>query len=558
MSSTDNLSVIVGAGSRRLSRRRPVALAAGFALAVFTARDAAALPARQGPVVAGDTVATAPRKATSTATQRRSRSSSRRPAARNRVSRGEVVAARAPVLTWNSPVGTEALATELSAALAQYTRRGTWGVMVVSLSKGDTLFASNPDGMMQPASTMKMYTAAVALDKFGPEFQYQTSVLRDGEVSPDGSLQGSLYLRGDGDPSLSPRLWGDVNPMDSLARQVAASGIKHVHGDVVADASAFDNRLVPEGWQTRYLGAAYAARVSALSLNENIVWVVVEPNGKQARVSLDPATTTVPVESAVRVVAGSRGRIVATRRGDGVIQVRGTIGARSGPLRYSLVVDDPPAFTAGALRAALEKAGVAVDGRVNMGVTPASASPVASVASPPLGSIIAEMNRESINLYAELLFRSAARAATPGQVGSAETGLSTLRTFMADKVGARPAEIEATDGSGLSVLDRVTPRSMVELLSYAHRAPWGATFHASLPVEGESGTLRGRARHTPARGNLHAKTGTTNTVASLGGYVTAKNGEILAFSFLYNGTDRWNARLAMDRMGATMAEFVRD
>ena len=91
-----------------------------------------------------------------------------------------------------------------------------------------------------------------------------------------------------------------------------------------------------------------------------------------------------------------------------------------------------------------------------------------------------------------------------------------------------------------------------------HQAPWGATFHASLPLEGESGTLRHRARHTPARGNLHAKTGTTNTVASLGGYVTAKNGEILAFSFIYNGTDRWNAKLAMDQMGATLAEFVRE
>ena len=513
---------------------------------------------QQGSTSATDTIVSRPRKAASPTTQRRSRPSSRRPSSRSSVSRGEVAAARRPVLTWTSPVGANALASDLNAALVQYTRRGTWGVIVLSLTKGDTLFASNADAMLQPASTMKMYTAAVALDRFGPDFQYQTAVLRDGEVGADGSLQGSLYLRGDGDPSLSPRLWGDVNPMDSLARLVAASGIKHVHGDVVADASAFDNQLVPDGWQTRYLGAAYAARVSALSLNENIVWVVVEPNGKQAQISLDPATTTVPVESSVRVVAGSRGRISAVRRKDGVIQVRGTIGARSGPLRYSLVVEDPPAFTTGALRAALEKAGVAVDGRVNMGVTPGNATQVAAVASPPLASIVAEMNRESINLYAELLFRSAARAAAPGQIGSAQTALSTLRTFLAEKVGARPSEIEAADGSGLSVIDRVTPRSMVELLSYAHRAPWGATFHASLPVEGESGTLRSRARQTPARGNLHAKTGTTNTVASLGGYVTAKNGEILAFSFLYNGTDRSKARLAMDRMGATMAEFVRE
>jgi D-alanyl-D-alanine carboxypeptidase/D-alanyl-D-alanine-endopeptidase (penicillin-binding protein 4) len=260
----------------------------------------------------------------------------------------------------------------------------------------------------------------------------------------------------------------------------------------------------------------------------------------------------------VRVVGASRGRISAVRQKDGSILVRGTIGKSAPPQRYSLVVDDPASFATGALRAALEKAGVVVDGRVTVGSTPSNATEVASLLSPPLAYIIAEMNRESINLFAELLFRDAAHAATPDQAGSATTGLATLRSLLSEKVGARPQDVQVSDGSGLSVLDRVTPRSMVELLSYAHQAPWGATFHASLPLEGESGTLRHRARFTPARGNLHAKTGTTNTVASLGGYVTAKNGEILAFSFIYNGSDRWNAKLAMDQMGATLAEFVRE
>ncbi|HKO16999.1 MAG TPA: D-alanyl-D-alanine carboxypeptidase/D-alanyl-D-alanine-endopeptidase [Gemmatimonadaceae bacterium] len=472
------------------------------------------------------------------------------------VSRG-AIATRPTRASWSSPKGTDALASDLAAALAQHTRSGRWGVIVVSLARGDTLFQSNPDAMMQPASTMKMYTAAMALDRFGPDYRFRTAVLHDGQLGPNGVLQGNLYLRGSGDPSLSPRLWPDSEPMDVLAQRIAAAGVKRVTGDIVADASAFDNKLVPDGWQSRYLGAAYAARVSALSLNENIVWVVVQPEGKKAVVTLDPASTTVPITSTVRVVGGSRGRIVASRRSDGSIQVRGSIGSHSGPLRYSLVVDDPPAFAAGALQASLQKAGVPVDGHVRMGETPSKAPELASIASPPLSLIVTEMNRESINLFAELLYRSAAHASGTQQVGSAETGLATLRTFLSGKVGAGPNEVDATDGSGLSVLDHVTPRSMVELLGYAHNAPWGATFHASLPLEGESGTLRHRARYTPARGNLHAKTGTTNTVASLGGYVTAKDGEILAFSFIYNGHDRWNAKLTMDQMGATLAEFVR-
>jgi D-alanyl-D-alanine carboxypeptidase/D-alanyl-D-alanine-endopeptidase (penicillin-binding protein 4) len=370
-------------------------------------------------------------------------------------------------------------------------------------------------------------------------------------------LAGNLYLKGVGDPSLGTRFWHDQDPMDVLAKQIAAAGIKRVRGDIIGDASAFDDKLIPEGWKTSYLGAAYAARVSALSLNENLVWVAVRPDGNKAVVTLEPATTVLNVDASVRVVGGTGGRITASRRPDGTITVRGTIGARSGPLKYSLVVDNPSLFTTGALRASLQKVGVTIDGQTRLGPVPATATEVAALSSPPLAQIIGEMDRESINVFAELLFRAAARSQET-QVGSAQTALANLREFLSKKVGTAPTVVDVADGSGLSLLDRVTPRSMVQLLGYVHAADWGPTFHAALPVEGESGTLKRHGKGTPSRGNLHAKTGTTNTVAALGGYVTAKNGEVLAFSLIYNGTDRWNAKLAMDQIGATMAEFVRE
>jgi serine-type D-Ala-D-Ala carboxypeptidase/endopeptidase (penicillin-binding protein 4) len=458
----------------------------------------------------------------------------------------------APAPSWGRSEGPGELATRLSGTLAGRTRSGQWGALVVSLTKGDTLFAQNADGQMAPASTMKMYTSAIALDRFGPDYVFKTPVLRDGAIGTDGTLAGNIYLRGVGDPSMSSRFWKGDTPMDALARQVAQAGVKHISGDVIGDATAFDQQLIPDGWKRSYLGAAYAARVSALSLNENLVWVVVNPDGTA---TTDPLTTTIPVHSTVKVTGGSGGRVSASRQADGSLLVRGTIGSRSAPRRYSLVVDDPALFTTGALRAALEKAGIRIDGTTRLGQTPATATQIAAVASPPLGQIIGEMNRESINIVAELLFRSA--AATPTQVGSAETGLSTLRRFFSEKVHASADLITVSDGSGLSELDRITPRTMVELLGYAHASDWSSVFHASLPVEGESGTLR-RRTGTPARGNLHAKTGTTNTVASLGGFVTARNGEVLAFSFIYNGSDRWNAKSAMDTMGATLAEFSRE
>ena len=167
------------------------------------------------------------------------------------------------------------------------------------------------------------------------------------------------------------------------------------------------------------------------------------------------------------------------------------------------------------------------------------------------------MNRESVNHYAELIFRNAARGIAGTAIGSAMAGDAALREFFSRRLGEPAGSVVAADGSGLSQMDRVTARGLTRLLGYAHDAPWGSAFHASLPVAGESELLRTRMRNTPAHGNLHAKTGTTDEVIGLAGYTTAENGEVLAFTFLYNGTDRWNARAAIDAMGVTMSGFAR-
>jgi len=463
-----------------------------------------------------------------------------------------------PPIAWTSPRGGAELSNDFARMIDGRVRSGKFGVMVVSLTRGDTLFARSAGDMMQPASTMKLYATAAALDRFGPEHTFSTDVLRDTATAGPGVVNGNLYLRGDGDPSMSSRFWKDPNlPMNTLARSIAGAGVKHVKGDLVFDASAFDDQKIPDGWKTTYLGSAYAAPFSALSLNENVVWVAVRPEGGTARVELEPATSTIPLTSNVRVVRGSGGRIVARRSGDGIV-VTGSVGANSGTMRYSLVVPDPALFTAGALHAALKNAGITVDGVVRAGKTPGTAVKVASFGSPPLSQIVSDMNRESINVVAELLYRSAARATAPGGMSTASASLANIRELLAKKVGTDPSQINVADGSGLSMLDSLTPRNMIHLLSYAHRGPWSSAFHGSLPVAGESELLRRRMRSTPAQGNLHAKTGTTDTVIGLGGYVTAKNGEIMAFSFLYNGADRWNAKATMDAMGATLANFVRE
>lgn len=483
-----------------------------------------------------------------------SRRSAKRPV---RASRAPIV----PVLHFMTPRGADALRSDLATLLDSRTRQGKWGAMVISITRGDTLFSHGADDRLVPASTMKLFTSALALEKLGPDHTFNTDVLRDGPLDASGVVHGNLVLRGDGDPALSPRFvrGGPEASMQMLARFTAGAGVKRVTGDLIADASAFEARRIPEGWLNRYSGAGYAAPFSALSLNENIVIVGVMPDKTGgAHVYLEPATRGMKITSTVRVVGGSGARITARRLGDEQVLVSGTIGSRSAGVRYQLVVGDPPTFTTGAFRAALEAQGIVIDGVIRAARTPANATLVSSLPSPPLARLVSAMNRESINHYAELLWRDAARGADRASIGSAENANASLQNFLVKQVGASPDAVTATDGSGLSVLDRVTPRSLVQLLDHAHHAAWGSAFHASLPVAGESELLRRRMRTTPAQGNLHAKTGTTNDVIGLSGYVTAENGEILAFAFLYNGNDRWHARETIDAMGPTMAAFTRE
>ena len=466
----------------------------------------------------------------------------------------------APIVRYTVLKSSADVASTLS-GLTGRTRGGTWGAMVVSLTRGDTLYAENAGEEMQPASTMKLFTSAIALERFGPNYQFSTDALRDGPVGADGTVNGNIYIRGDGDPALSGKFLtgGPSAPMNRLADMVVQQGIKHVTGSVIGDASGFDDQKIPDGWLTRYLQASYAARVSALSLNENLIAVSVSPTspGQPANVALEPSTSAIPLVANVRTVAGGGARLGFRKLGNGTIQANGSIGSRTGTRKYVYIVEDPASFTTGAFLNALISRGIKVDGGTRLGKSPATAVKVASLRSPPLASMIAAMNRESINHYAELLFRNAARGPKRDVVGSVQSASTVLDQFFATKVGADTTRLVFADGSGLSILDRVTPRAQVQLLGYAHRASWGPWLHSSLPVAGDSELLKRRMRNTPAEGNLHAKTGTTNDVIALAGYVTAVNGEILAFSFLYNGRDRWTAKSMIDVMSESLASFGR-
>ncbi|MEY4608392.1 MAG: D-alanyl-D-alanine carboxypeptidase [Gemmatimonadota bacterium] len=465
-----------------------------------------------------------------------------------------------PKLAAATLTGAPALESHLRTLVANATNSGRWGVMVVSLTTGDTLYDQNGDELLLPASTMKLYTAAIALERLGPDHRFRTQVLRTGSVRSNGILAGDLILKGAGDPSLASRVAGGtpgLQPLDALAAQVAAAGIREIRGDLIGDASAFDGQRVPDGWRARHLQTSYGTRVSALSFNENLTTITVRPSTRGAQVSFGQPVSGLELRSAVTVRPNSRGASIRVWQDTltHAYRVSGWIGARSKARTYQVVIEQPEQFVAAAFRAALEAHGVRVSGETRMGRAPSAALFVTSWDSPPVATLVATMNGESNNHFAELLFLNTAR--TAGTVGSAVIANESLRTFLAERVGIPRRAVFAADGSGLSTLDRVTARSMIQLLDYSVSASWGPVMEASLPIAGRTETLKNRMRGTAAQGNLRAKTGTTGEVVSLGGYVTAKNGEALAFSFIYNGADRWRARTAIDAMGVTLANFSR-
>ena len=262
----------------------------------------------------------------------------------------------------------------------------------------------------------------------------------------------------------------------------------------------------PQGWLARNLQASYAARVSALSLNENLVAVAVTPSspGRPAYVSLEPSSSGILLVGSVRTVSGRRARLSFHKQGDGTITVAGTIGSGAGTRKYVYVVEDPASFATGAFRNALITRGIAVDGASRLGQTPAAATKLASLKSPPLFSMIAAMNRESINHYAELLFRDAARSSARRDRKRGEQ-LHILQSFFADKVGADPTGLYFADGSGsVHTRSRYSARDdAVTRLRPQIFGDRGCTRPSPSPENSE--LLRRRMRNTPAEGNLHAK-----------------------------------------------------
>ena len=472
----------------------------------------------------------------------------------------------APTLVEAQPAPRQAaIAEQIEAILARPSaRRAFWGIKIVDLRAGETVFEHNADKLFLPASNAKLYSTALALRRLGPDYRFTTTVAANVRLDENGVLDGDLRLIGGGDPNLSARVvpydrrreYGAdrMAPVKNLARQIYEAGLRKVRGDIVGDDSRYVWQPYPPGWSYADTLLGYGSPVSALVFNDNVIAVHVTPGRAAGRAARVRSTPSVDYFSIANRTATAAARTVAVgldvRRGadPSELVVFGGISLRSRGRTFELAADDPARYAAAALRKELEAFAIEISGdtrsehllpdrALNLIARSAplkrGAHPfvLAAHTSPPLKEAIRIVNKESQNLHAEMLLREA--ALHERNIASVQAAIQEMRDFLKE-AGLAPGEYYLRDGSGLSRHNLVTPSGTVKLLAYMWNSPDRKAYLESLPTAGRDGTLDWRFSRTPARGRILAKTGTMSHVTALSGYAATADERALAFSIYAN------------------------
>ena len=424
-----------------------------------------------------------------------------------------------------------------------------WGLVVTTLD-GRELIAINPDQRFLPGSNTKLFTVAAAFHTLGdmsqPDPARGTSLrLITAEGAPP-----TLFLVGAGDATLIDSLDCERNCLSTLADAVLSNGITEVE-TIVADETLYSREPWPPGWSLDDIVTRSGEPVSALTVNSNEVTLVVAPgpqNGAQGEIGYRAPPELYDIDNHVDTIApdSELETIILAERipGDTAIRVYGRIKAGAPPLTLPVAVHDPAWAAAMRLSALLEARGVAVtdgiearyrplklfDTSATEFTSPRPGVEIARLVPAPLIDNVTFLNKQSQNLHAELLLRRV--GLTTGD-GSREAGLAAVETMLAD-IAIPRWSWDLFDGSGMSVYNRVTPRTVATLLSWTTQQPWSDAFRATLPIGGVDGTVRRRFTGTSLEGRIFAKTGTLMGTSALAGFMLTKSGQTLIFSAFAN------------------------
>jgi len=453
----------------------------------------------------------------------------------------------------------------------------TWGVKVVSLDSGKTLYEQNAGKLFSPASNCKLYTMALALDQLGGDYRIKTSLYAATKPDRRGVLKGDLILYGRGDPTINARRnGGDIfRALEPLVAALTNAGVRRIRGDLVGDESFFRGPPYGAGWAWDDLNSYYGAEISALTINDNTLQLSVRPGpttGAPCRLSISPATGYIVLSNHTQTIVAGGKRDLNFHRplGQNVVYVTGQMPLSDTNYTDDVTIANPAGLFVTVFKAALARQGIKVDGKtrtvngLHPPVKPFDFSrlvELGSVNSLPLRDLVREVQKPSQNLYTDLILAhlGALAAMTDTPRSSEDAGIRALEKFLA-KAGVPPGDVRFEEGSGLSRNNLASPNATIALLQFMNHHPEAEAYLNALPIAGVDGTLRNRMKETSAAGNVRAKTGTLRWANSLSGHVTTAAGERLIFCVMLNRyaapDAEHSSRAEIDRIAVLLAEFA--
>lgn len=435
---------------------------------------------------------------------------------------------------------------------------GDLGVVVRKVETGELLAENSMNKSLLPASTMKTVTTAAALGILGEEYRFVTELQMDGPVE-NGVLKGNLIIKGGGDPTLgsSRYTWGTSlkSVLEDWLEAVRKQGIQKIEGQVIGDASIWEDADLPTTWVWSDIGNYYGAGPSGLTFHENLYYLYFKP-GKVGEIA--PLARTEPQIPGIEFVnemktgaagSGDNGYVYGAPYTN-LRYLRGSVPA-GGEFSIKGSIPEPALFAAQTLHHWLDSLGIksaqeATSYRMlaaNGKAPSATRTTIQTHKSPALKDIVFWVNKKSVNLYAEHLLKACGYKMYKD--GSTEGGAKAITAYWRGK-GVDVSGLHMMDGSGLSRYNGITPAQMEQMLRINTKEPWFESFWNSLPIAGDlqdPGSLSGMCRGTVCEKNLRAKSGYISRVRTYTGYVKDKSGNLISFSLLANNYTCSNATI---------------
>jgi len=404
------------------------------------------------------------------------------------------------------------------------------------LNGDDEVYSLNAKTAKIPASVSKLMTSYAVLKRFPPGHRFYTRLFVEGN---------NIYIKGGGDPSfVSENMWFLVN-------EFMRSGIKNIPGDIVVDDSLFDDIRFDKSRESTRVDRAYDAPVGAMSFNWNSVNIFIRPSevNKKAKITVDPESGYFDVVNNVTTVsyAPKSELVININNAEKLITVSGEVNEKAPEKVVFKNVDAPDMWTGQNLKFFLAQRGVSVGGKIRNGTTPENAQVVATYESKNLAHILGDMNKFSNNYVAEMLTKGL--AVEPAKKASLKRGVEVVREEL-EKIGLDDKQVIFLNPSGLTRDNSFSAASLNKVLTkIKDDFSIFPTFVDSLPIAGIDGTLKKRFKGTDGEGWVRGKTGYLSGVVALSGYAGRRDGQVLTYTFLYNGPrDEGIVREAFDQI----------